>query len=75
MHTVLVIIWFRKSVVNKEYVFIKILYLWELIATSAEVISREDVIRFYIQMKIAFIVNFSKGLSYLYTNLKNALNA
>ena len=75
MHSILILISLRKTVVNKEHVFIKTLYLCELIAASAKVKCREDIIRFYIHMKIAFLVNFSKGLGDLYTGLENALNA
>ena len=75
MLTIHILIWLRKTVVDKKHVFIKTLYLWELIAASAEVIGSKDVIRFYIQMKVALRVNFFEGLGDLYTNLKNALNA
>ena len=74
MPTVLVLKWLRNTVVDKEHVFIKTFYLWELIAASAIVIGREDVIRFYVHVKVAFLVNFSKCLGDLYPSLKNALD-
>ena len=73
MHSICIKIWLTKTEVNEVHIFLETTYFFQPV-TRPEIVCRNNVVWFDVEMEKTRVMNFLEGLCYLNSYLQDALD-